>query len=259
MRPTEVVGLKAMDDRMKISFKTKQYPTIATGFPLLDQVLLGGFRKGCIIHFYGDPGAGKTSFAMQIMAFIMKQGWGAIWVDCHGGFSMPRFQTILDDQDRLKSLIYVKPRTFQNQTEIVQQLQYHLDRVGIIVVDPFTHFYRAERYREGSQAYFHELVSTQLSTLVGIAHYQKVPVIVVNYGTVNQHGALVPLVEKGFERVEQYRFCFKNDYSKENLESKWLVIERAPESFTQGRVLHFLLGPSGIVKIQLSRTVEDGL
>jgi hypothetical protein len=194
---------------------------------------------------------------MQIMAFIMKQGWGAIWVDCHGGFSMPRFQTILDDQDRLKSLIYVKPRTFQNQTEILQQLQYYLDRVGIIVVDPFTHFYRAERYREGSQGYFHELFSKQLSTLAGIAHYQKVIVILVNYGTVNQHGALVPLVEKGFERLERYRFCFRNAENAEDDTNKWIIIERAPESFTQGRVLGFNLGSTGIERIQLLRTVED--
>ena len=77
----------------------------------------------------------------------------------------------------------------------------------------------------------------------------------VNYGTVNQRSQLVPLVEKGFERVERYRFCFKKDKD----EISQLVIERAPERFTQGRVFRFSLGPAGIAQMELSRTMEDAL
>lgn len=238
---------------MKITFKTKQYSTIATGIDLLDQVLLGGFRKGCVIHFYGDPGAGKTTFAMQIIVNIIKQGWRAIWVDCNGAFSISRFKTLLNDQKNLSSLIYVRPSSFQNQTQILQQLQYHLDRIGIIVVDPITHFYRVERFREGNQGFFHELITKQLSTLTGIAHLQKIPIIVINYGTINKNKRAVPLVEKGFERIERYRFYFKNVQNTDNISHKELIIVRAPETFTQGRVLSYTIGLKGIEGVQLVR------
>ncbi|NVM53273.1 MAG: hypothetical protein HWN66_06180 [Candidatus Helarchaeota archaeon] len=58
-----------------IKLRTRDRPVIPTGLSTLDQVLLGGFRKDSIVHFYGDPGAGKTTFAMQILANIIGQGW----------------------------------------------------------------------------------------------------------------------------------------------------------------------------------------
>ncbi len=244
--------MKLLNEDPQIIFKTKEYPTMSTGLPLLDQRLLGGFQRGSIIHFFGEPGAGKTTFAMQILCNILKQGWRAVWVDCNGAFSVNRFKKIIHKRSTLiKSLIYVRPISFRHQTNIIQQLQYHVDKVGIIVVDPITHFYRAERFKEGTQGYFQELISKQLGTLTGIAHLRKIPIIVINYGTINRQKELVPLVIQGFKRVERYRFCFKNKNNDEKGEYKEITIERAPNTFAQGSIFGFHINSTGIASLWL--------
>jgi predicted ATP-dependent serine protease len=250
--------LRPSTDLMAITFKTKEYPTISTGIPLLDQILVGGFRKDSIIHLYGDPGAGKSTFAMQVMISIMRQGWHAIWVDCNGTFSIRRFQELLQGEDQLlKNLALVRPSSFHQQTAVIAYLKSRLDRVGLLVVDPITHFYRAERFKEASQGYFHELISKQLASLTGIAHLHKIPVIVINYGTRNEHGQTVPLARKGFERVERYRFYFQNELSDKLGTRKVLHIQNAIDKLSRNRSLPFSIGTTGITSIHLYNPQED--
>ncbi len=244
--------MKLLDERMGIRLKTREYPVTSTGLTLLDEVLLGGFRKESIIHFYGDPGSGKTTFAMQIMANIMKQGWRGLWVDCNGAFSLDRFLQIIGDTESLNSLIHVRPQSFQHQTQVIQQIKHLLDRLGVIVVDPITHYYRANWYREGSQGFFQELISSQLASLAGLAQLQKIPVIVINYATRNQHGQSVPLTARGFNRFERYRFAFTilEDYAmkdgSEDSPLQQVEIELAPEKYSQRRKIIFSISINGI-------------
>ncbi|MHA1278385.1 MAG: ATPase domain-containing protein [Candidatus Helarchaeota archaeon] len=247
-----------MDETRIISFKTKTYPTVVTGIALLDQILLGGFRRDSLIHFYGMPGAGKSTFAMIIAINIMKQGWKAIWVDCNGSFSIPRFQELLSNQQQLiKALTCVHPKSFHLQTKIIHHLSYHLDRVGIIVVDPITHYYRAERFKEGSHGFFHELIDKQLGTLTGICHSQKIPIIVINYGTFTQEGYIAPLVAQGFARMERYRFLFTNIEDDYNL-TKQVLIEEASDPYSRDRRFSFCIGRHGFESIQLLPKGEKG-
>lgn len=248
--------MKLSDEPFGIRLKPRDHPVVPTQITLLDDVLFGGFRKDSVIHFYGDPGSGKTTFAMQIMANILRTEWRGIWVDCNGAFSLNRFGQVLQAPDLLKSLTLVRPTSFQQQTQVLQQLQYHLDRVGIIIVDPITHFYRAERYREGSQGFFHELITMQLGTLTGIAHLQKIPVIVINYATSTQRHSR-PLVAKGFERVERYRFAFTNRQTQEEeVETidRQLRIEKAPEQYSRNRNFSFRISTTGIAAFQLMKS-----
>lgn len=234
---------------MGIRLKTRTHPVLPTGIAPLDDFLLGGFRKDSIVHFYGDPGSGKTTFAMQVVGNVIKQGWRGLWVDCNGGFSLKRFGQLLGDPDLLRSLTYVRPKSFQHQTQVIQQLQHHLERAAIIVVDPLTHFYRTERYQAASQGYFRELIDTQLGALTGVAHLKNILIIVVNYATRDKNGHRIPLTAKGFERVERYRLSFTNLQAPEEeveVVRRQVTIERAPEKFSQNRQLEFTIIPAGI-------------
>lgn len=241
--------MKLLDERMGIRLKTRTHPVLPTGICPLDDFLLGGFRKDSIVHFYGDPGSGKTTFAMQIAGNVIRQGWRGVWVDCNGGFSLKRFGQLLGDPDLLRSLTYVRPKSFQHQTQVIQQIQHLLDRAAIVVVDPLTHFYRAERYQAASQGYFRELIDTQLGILTGITHLRSILTIVVNYATKDQEGHRVPVTAKGFERVERYRLGFSNLQAlggEGNSLKRQVTIERAPEKFSQNRQLEFTITPTGI-------------
>jgi len=47
----------------------------------MDIFLGGGFPKGRFTELYGDPGGGKTTMALQLVASLQKQGETGIWVD----------------------------------------------------------------------------------------------------------------------------------------------------------------------------------
>jgi len=241
--------------------QVRKHPTISTGILELDHVLLGGFHKDSLIHFYGGPGSGKTTFTMQVVKNIMQKGWKAIWVDCNGAFSIPKLQRILKDDLLLNKFIMVRPQSFHHQTEIIQQIKLYLEHVAVVVVDPITHFYRAERFQEGSQGFFQELIETQLGTLIGIAHLQKIPVIVINYSTINHEKRLVPLVATGFQRLEGYRFRFKNSQSLQegdDFSKKELLIESAPDTFSQNRAFKFEITQEGIEEFKQVNIEEAG-
>jgi len=252
----EEVYLNGSDRDATIKLRPRDHPIIESGILLLDEYLLGGFRKDSLLHFYGEPGAGKTTFAMQIMAHLIHQGWKGIWVDSNLAFSLDKFVGVLQDRADLKNLIVVQPKSFSQQTQVLQHLKLYLDQVGIIVVDAITYHYRTERFQEASQGYFQELIDGQLGTLIGIAHLQQIPSIVINYATVAQDGTRVPLVARGFERGERYRFYFDNLDHNEEERVKCLTVEFAPEKYSQNRVFTFEVGDLGIMEFQVKQEVD---
>jgi len=243
--------LNDLDEPPRIKMRTRKYPIIATGLPILDEYLLGGFRKDALLHFYGEPGAGKSTMAMQFMIHIMRDGWKGIWVDCNGAFSLEKFQVMSQDTTLLNRLITVQTKSFSQQTLVLQQLKFHLENVGVVVVDPITYHYRTERFQEASQGYFQELVDNQLGTLIGIAHAQLIPIIVINYATRIQSNATAPLVAQGFGRVEHYRLYFTTLYQGTDQERKCVTIELAPEKYSQNRAFTFDVAQEGIINFQL--------
>jgi hypothetical protein len=51
-------------------------PATSTGFPTLDQWLLGGLRSGTVLLLSGEPGSGKTAFAL-LLAYMAARSRGA--------------------------------------------------------------------------------------------------------------------------------------------------------------------------------------
>jgi replicative DNA helicase len=48
--------------------------TIATGFPSLDRILGGGFRRGDLVVTGGDVGSGKSAFALAVALRVAQRG-----------------------------------------------------------------------------------------------------------------------------------------------------------------------------------------
>ena len=62
-------------------------PAIPSGFAALDEVLgTGGLPRGRILEIFGPAGCGKTTLAIQIVAYLQRNGCTAAWIDADHTF-----------------------------------------------------------------------------------------------------------------------------------------------------------------------------
>lgn len=59
-----------------------QVSRISSGVAAIDEVLEGGLCPGQVSEVYGCPGSGKTAFAMQVAAQVVRAGHDVVWLEC---------------------------------------------------------------------------------------------------------------------------------------------------------------------------------
>ncbi|MDP6846097.1 MAG: ATPase domain-containing protein, partial [Candidatus Poseidoniia archaeon] len=58
---------------------------LPTGCPSLDELLGGGVEAGALTLAYGEPGSGKTSFALQLAREVLAAGGESVlFIDTEG-------------------------------------------------------------------------------------------------------------------------------------------------------------------------------
>src|SRR6476660_8416864 len=62
-------GLRAVVRRLA-EVQSEDAPRVATGLPEMDRVLGGGLVPGAVILIGGDPGIGKSTLLMQVLAAV---------------------------------------------------------------------------------------------------------------------------------------------------------------------------------------------
>ncbi len=83
---------------------------ISTGIPKLDEFLSGGIPKGLDAVLHGDPGSGKTTFAIQFIKEGLKRGENCIFVELD----------ILPKDLRTKMrLLGLNPRKYEEKGKLV--------------------------------------------------------------------------------------------------------------------------------------------
>jgi circadian clock protein KaiC len=55
-------------------------PKAASGIPGLDDVLVGGFARGCLFLLEGMPGTGKTTIALQYLLEGARAGERTLYI-----------------------------------------------------------------------------------------------------------------------------------------------------------------------------------
>jgi recombination protein RecA len=160
----------------------KHVPSIATGFPTVDNYLLGcgGMPRGRIIEIFGEESSGKTSFVCHVIGQCQKAGGVAAFVDAEHALD-PTFASKLGvDMD---TLVISQPDYGEEALEIVDAL---VDdgNVDLIVVDSVSALVpKAELEGEmgdshmGLQA---RMMSQAMRKLVGKIAKKSVTVIFIN-------------------------------------------------------------------------------
>lgn len=118
---------------------------IPTGCRSFDELLGGGLEKGSVTLLYGEGGTGKTNICLQTAYNVAKNsGMKTAYVDTEG-LSSDRITQIFADPDMIKELLVFQVHSFEEQSDRIQKvcrLSEANDKIGLVVVDSVTMFYR---------------------------------------------------------------------------------------------------------------------
>lgn len=160
----------------------KTVPNIPTGFPTVDNYLLGcgGMPRGRIIEIFGEESGGKTAFCCHLIGQCQQQGGVAAFVDAEHALD-PTFASKLGVD--MNALIISQPDYGEQALEIVDALVED-GNVDLVVVDSVSALVpKAELEGEmgdshmGLQA---RMMSQAMRKLVGKVAKKNVTVVFIN-------------------------------------------------------------------------------
>lgn len=203
-------------------------PTLTTGCPFLDEGVGGLPRRG-ISHIYGAAGVGKSTLAMQAYLGVARRGYGCFVVDCGGGYNPRRLLQLCGKESLPSSRITLfKPRTFQEQGELIASLHRFLDpTIRLIVIDPVTGLYRRRLTPRTMAALYRELAEHQLPRLVGLARDYDLAVLLVNQVS-SWAGEDRPVGGDALSRYAALEMRLER-LEAEGPANRWVVVERPKE------------------------------
>jgi len=163
--------------------------SISTGCRSLDEVLGGGIPFGRVTLIYGEPSAGKTTLAIRGVVNYLRQDHEAspprraLYVDSDGKFSLARFSQIagVDTNGFLKRLLLCMPRTFAEQTRIIEELISFTSRdIRLVVLDTITSLYSEKIASTGNPFRINRELNRQLAFLKEAAGSQELGVLLLS-------------------------------------------------------------------------------
>ena len=116
----------------------------------LDDLLEGGFEKGCVTQIFGSPSSGKSNVALTLAVNVAKTGKKVIYIDTEGGISIDRIKQISGSyfSNVANNIMVFEPTNFLEQTENLRSidvwLRKHHEEVDLIVLDSAVALYRVD-------------------------------------------------------------------------------------------------------------------
>ena len=117
---------------------------IPTNCIALDELLGGGLRTGTLLLAYGEAETGKTTLALQLAINCSAIGHKALFVDCEGSLRPEKIRAMAaDDPEVLENLTIARPRSFEEQAELIECLpDFASAGLTLVAVDTMTGLYR---------------------------------------------------------------------------------------------------------------------
>lgn len=118
---------------------------IPIGCGSFDDLLGGGIECGSVTLFYGEAGTGKTNICLQTAYNVARTGMKVAYLDTEG-LSYDRINQVFgDDKEAIRNLLVFQIHSFDEQADRIAKvvrLSQANDKIGLIIVDSLTMFYR---------------------------------------------------------------------------------------------------------------------
>ena len=149
----------------------------------LDDLLDGGFEKGCITQIFGSPSSGKSNVALTLTVNVAKTGKKVIYIDTEGGISIDRIKQISGPyfQNVANNIMVFEPTDFIEQTENLRAidvwLRKHHEDVDLIILDSAVALYRVDDMKSYKLS---KELRKQIQLLSSLARKYDIAVIITN-------------------------------------------------------------------------------
>ena len=149
----------------------------------LDDLLDGGFEKGCVTQIFGSPSSGKSNVALMLTVNVAKTGRKVIYIDTEGGISIDRIKQISGPyfSNVANNIMVFEPTDFIQQTENLRSidvwLRKHHEEVDLIILDSAVALYRVDDMKSYKLS---KELRKQIQLLSNIARRYDIAVIITN-------------------------------------------------------------------------------
>jgi DNA repair protein RadB len=149
----------------------------------LDDLLDGGFEKGCVTQIYGSPSSGKSNVTLTLAVNVAKNNKKVIYMDTEGGISIDRIKQIAGPyfSNVANNIMVLEPTDFLQQTENLRSidvwLMKHHEEVDLIVLDSAVALYRVDDMKSYKLS---KELRKQIQLLSNIARKYDIAVIITN-------------------------------------------------------------------------------
>ncbi len=149
----------------------------------LDELLDGGFEKGCVTQIFGSPSSGKSNVALALAVNVAKNNRRVIYIDTEGGISIDRIKQISGPyfSEVANNIMVLEPTDFLQQTENLRSidvwLRKHHEEVDLIILDSAVALYRVDDMKSYKLS---KELRKQIQLLSNVARKYDIAVIITN-------------------------------------------------------------------------------
>jgi len=165
---------------------------LPSGISLLDRIMNGGLNTGIFTHVYGEAAAGKTTFGLQFVRAMCRQGIGTIYINSEATSPVERLEQMTSKSfNDLETLVKIfLPNGFSEQGVLIDDLELYIrDDMRLIVIDTLTKHYRLALEDKKTNYANHRELNRQAGVLKGLAKQRDVAVLVLNQVTSKMRGS----------------------------------------------------------------------
>lgn len=159
---------------------------LPSGVSLLDRIMNGGLNTGIFTHVYGEAAAGKTTFGLQFVRAMYRQGLGTIYINSETTSPIERLEQMIGKSfSDIETLVKIfVPKGFSEQGVLIDDLNLYIRKnTRLVVIDTLTKHYRLALEDKKTNYANHRELNRQAGVLKGLARHDDIAVIVLNQVT----------------------------------------------------------------------------
>lgn len=141
-------------------------------------MLGGGIENGSVTLIYGEAGAGKTNFCLQLARNVAVSGSKVAYIDTEGLSSERLSQVFTGCEEAIKNLLIFQVHSFFEQSDRIDKVEKLAANgaISLVVIDSLTMFYRLSHDDNAVRTDF----VRQTEVLLNTARQYEIPILVTS-------------------------------------------------------------------------------